>query len=210
MALSKPRIASLELTDALCARLCHDLSSPLGTLIGSLELMTEDSGAVAEALPLASEVAVAMAARLRLLRAAWTADGGPLSPEQLVKLAAGLPGRVRADLSGLEGGVFQEPVARVLLNLLILGAEALPRGGVVAMSGQPDGDVLTTVQGPAAAWPPGLPLALADLAAVPLDDPRTVQPPLVAMLARSAGLRLSLLMGPAAPGAAPPLLLTPG
>ena len=202
--------ARAELTDALCARLCHDLSSPLGTLIGSLELMMEDPGSIAEALPLASEVALAMGARLRLLRAAWTGDAGPMTRSQLAGLAKGLPGRVQADLTGLQDGAFPSPMARVLLNLLLLGAEALPKGGVVAMTGQPDADVLVMLDGPSAAWPAELPLALADLAAVPLNDPRTVQPSLVAMSAQAAGLRLTILMAPGAPVAAAPLLLAPG
>ena len=46
----------LSLSDALCARLCHDLSSPIGTLIGSLDIMAEDPDSVAEALPLARDV----------------------------------------------------------------------------------------------------------------------------------------------------------
>ncbi len=198
----------LSLADALCARLCHDLSSPLGTLMGALEMIADDADAAAEALPLARDVAAELVGRLRLFRAAWSGDCGPLSAAQLADLAAGLPGQVRAELDGLRGGCFPAATARVLVNLLLLGGEALPRGGVVTLSGEPGGDVVATIKGPSAAWPAALAACLVG-GAPALDDPRRVQAPLVVLLARAAGLRLSLLLAPGAPVSAPPLLLTP-
>ena len=47
----------LELASALCARLCHDISSPLGTLSGTLELAHEEPEQAEEALALAAESA---------------------------------------------------------------------------------------------------------------------------------------------------------
>ncbi len=196
----------LSLADALCARLCHDLSSPLGTLMGAIEMVTEDVDCVPEALPLARDAAAAMGARLRLLRAAWSGDCGPLNAAQLAELALGLPSRVRTELGGLRGD-FPLPTSRVLVNLLLLGGEALPRGGVVALSGQPGGDVMATVEGPIAAWPAAFAVCLVG-GKLAFDDPRLVQAPLVVLLARAAGLRLSLLLAPGAPVPAPPLLLT--
>ena len=198
----------LQLAEALCARLCHDLSSPLGTLIGVLDLAAEDSTYLAEALPLASETALAMTGRLRLLRAAWGGDCGCLTSEDLSRLAAGLPSRIRLDVSQLVSGPLSAPVSRILVNLMLLGAEALPRGGTVRLIGE--NDFVVAIDGPAAAWPDALLAAMTDLADVPLNDPRTVQAPLAAMLARAAGLRLSLLLaaGPFA-AAVPPILLGP-
>jgi histidine phosphotransferase ChpT len=197
------------LADALCARVCHDLAGPLGTLMGTLELAASDPHSAAEALPLASETAALMGLRLQLLRAAWAGDCGPLTTYALVKLAAGLPPRVRAELAGLGPGEFPAPVARVLVNMLLLGAEALPRGGTVSLSGGPDGDVLLVADGRDAAWPPGTMRALLDPRTALLDNPNGVLAPLVGHLALAAGLRLSMLM-PANPGAsgAAPLLLT--
>jgi histidine phosphotransferase ChpT len=198
-----------RLADALCARICHDLAGPLGTLMGVLELAVSDPDSVAEALPLASETATLMGLRLQLLRAAWAGDCGPLTTPALARLAAGLPPRVRAELAGLEADEFPAPVARVLVNMLLLGAEALPRGGTVSLSGGPDGDVLLVADGKDAAWPPGTMRALLEPRTAPLDSPYGVLAPLVGHLAHAAGLRVSVLM-PANPGAtgAAPLLLT--
>jgi histidine phosphotransferase ChpT len=198
-----------RLADALCARVCHDLAGPLGTLIGTLELAASDPDSVAEALPLASETAILMGLRLQLLRAAWAGDCGPLTARTLAKLAAGLPPRVHTELRGLDEGEFPAPVARVLVNMLLLGAEALPRGGTVSLSGGPDQDVLLVADGKDAAWPPGLLRALLDPPSAPLDTPCDALAPLVGSLARAAGLRISVLMSahPGTTGAAP-LLLT--
>jgi histidine phosphotransferase ChpT len=184
----------MALADALCARLCHDLASPLGTLMAALELAAEDPSSVEDALPLASETAAAMGARLKLLRAAWSGDCGPLNVGQLTELASGLPSRVRADLAALRDGPFDGPVSRALLNLLLLGAEALPRGGVVALSSSDSGGILVTVKGRAAAWPANLAQALLDPRAVSIESPRAVQPPVAVMLALAAGRRLSMLL----------------
>ncbi|WP_158742545.1 histidine phosphotransferase family protein [Acidisphaera sp. L21] len=205
---SSDRQYRMQLADALCARLCHDLASPLGTLMNALELAADDPDSLEDALPLANETAVEMGSRLRLLRTAWAGDCGPQSTAQLVELAAGLPSRVKADLSDLPATTFDGPVARALINLLLLGAEALPRGGVVALSGSGSGEILVTVSGKAAAWPAGLPQALIDPMSVSLDNPRAVQPPITVLLAQDAGRRLSILMTPNPdPNAVPPLLL---
>lgn len=204
-------VSAIRLADALCARLCHDLSSPLGTLMGALEMVADDPAAAEDALPIANETASAMGARLRLLRAAWAGDCGPLSVPQLAELAGGLPPRIRADLAGLHGGPFDGPLSRALLNLLLLGAEALPRGGVVALAGSDQGGIVLTAEGKAAAWPPGLAAALVDPGSVPLDNPREVQPPVTVMLAQAAGRHLSLQGGSTTGTGAPsPLRLAPG
>ena len=196
-----------RLAECLCARLCHEMSGGLGTVAGTLDMALHDP-APGEALALAHEAAAEMVDRLRLLRAAWAGDCGAMDAGLLGSLLAGIPAHVRVELDGL-GGTFDGPVARVLLNMLLLGIEALPRGGTIRLAGVAGGDVALTVTGNKAAWPAGLALALADPLAAPLDDPRTVVGPLTAQLAQAAGLRLALLF-PAGDGggAAPPLLLT--
>ncbi len=199
---------ALRLADALCARLCHDLSSPLGTLTGALEMMADDASALEDAMPIATETATAMVGRLRLLRAAWAGDCGPLSVAQLAALAAGLPPRVSVELGALRGGPFDGPLARTLLNLLLLGAEALPRGGVVTLADGDGNDIVLTVAGKAAAWPAELAQALVEPGSVSLDSPRAIQLPVTVMLARAAGRQLALVPAPAGADTPPSLRLT--
>jgi histidine phosphotransferase ChpT len=200
----------LDLASALCARLCHDISSPLGTLSGTLELAKDEPEHAEEALALAGESAAFMISRLQLLRAAWAGDCGPMNSSRLADLAAGLPSRVKAELDDLSPGPFASPLARVLLNLLLLGAEALPMGGVVALSGEPASGIILTVVGRSVRWDAGLAGALLDPTSAPATDPRMVQMPLTARLAHAAGLRLSFLAAVThGPSSAPRLLLAP-
>ena len=68
---------ALRLAELLCARLCHDLSGPLGALIGIIEIAREEQPD-SETLALAEETAVELGQRLKLLRAAWGQDSEAL------------------------------------------------------------------------------------------------------------------------------------
>lgn len=206
---------TLRLAELLCARLCHDLSGPLGALIGVLEV-ARDEQPDSETLALAEDTAVELAQRLKLLRAAWGHDSDDLDVARLRGFADCLSSsrRVRLDLAGLESdAVFAPPVGRIVLNLVLLAAESLPGGGIVALSGSPVDSILVTISGPRAAWPAGFALCLNDETAAweaILTDPRRLQGPLTALLARGLGLRLSILMPAGGMGDAevsPPLLL---
>lgn len=133
-------IGSLHLAELLCSRLCHDLSGLLGSLVGVLEIAREEQ-AESETLAVAEETAVEMTQRLKLLRAAWGQDCEPVDVSQLLAFADGLfaSRRVRLDLFGMEPeAAFTPGVGRLLLNILLLAAESLPGGGIVALSGSPD------------------------------------------------------------------------
>jgi histidine phosphotransferase ChpT len=207
---------SLQLAELLCARLCHDLSGPLGALIGVLEVAREEQPD-SETLALAEDTAVELGQRLKLLRAAWGLDGDDMDVARLRGFADCLSSsrRVRLDLAGLASDAeFPPPVARIILNLVLLAAESLPGGGIVALSGSSSSAILVTISGPRAAWPAGFAVWLTDETAAweaMIADPRRIQAPLTALLARGFGLRLSMLM-PAGPmgdaAVSPPLLLT--
>lgn len=199
-----PQIA---LAEALCARLCHEIASPLGTLAGALDVVIEDPAMAGEALPLASEAAGQLALRLRLLRTAWGGECGTLSAGALADLADGLPPRVQVDLAEL-AGPFEAPLSRIIVNMLLLGAEAMPRGGVVRLSGTATDGLVMVLEGAKAAWPADLREILLDPSQAKLGNPRLVQAPFLAHLAQANGFRLSLLLpaGSAADIPAPLLL----
>ncbi len=197
---------SLRLAEQLSARLCHELSGPIGSLHQVLALLQADP-ANPDALALAQTASADLVARLRLLRAAWGPESDPLDGSALVTLAAGLrnAGRVSLDLSGLAAGTrFPPTTARVVLNILLLAAESLPTGGWIGFSGDAS-DLFIGIDGPGAAWPKGLALCAAEPHAVleAATSSQTLQLPLTALLAKGCGLRLSLLMGATAGGPAP-------
>jgi histidine phosphotransferase ChpT len=205
----------VRLAELVCARLSHDLGGLLGSLTGVLDLAREAAGGSEEELALAVETAQEIAGRLRLLRAAWGGGSGAVAIAELQDFRRGITGhrRVRLDLSGLaEHAVLPPQMACLALNVMLLAAESLPRGGTLSLSGdQPDQRILAQLAGVDAAWPAGFAAMLADPQAAwaALSGPRTLQAPLTALMAGRCGIRLSFLMAasPSAPGAPPPLLL---
>jgi hypothetical protein len=119
--------------------------------------------------------------------------------------------RVALDLSGIDTSMpFAASSGRVALNVVLLGIEALGGEGRLTMAGSPVGDLIATIEGPRAAWPAGFAACLADQDAAwqAVQEPRTLQAPLTALIARRSGVRMSLLF-PMGPGAGPaPLLLS--
>ena len=103
------------------------------------------------------------------------------------------------------------PTGRLVLNILLLAAESLPGGGLIALSGSPASDVLVTIDGPRAAWPPGFAACLTDETAAwealtarafaGAADRPDGPPSMAAALDADAG------RAPAPAHAAPPLLL---
>jgi histidine phosphotransferase ChpT len=200
----------LRLTELVCARLCHDLSGLLGSLVGTLELVTEASEDT-EAAQVATTTATELALRLTLLRAAWGGQAEPLDLPRLTVLARGLAGRrLVLDLSGLpDTTIFPPTMARVILNLLLLAADSLPQGGVLRLDGGPT-DLIARLVGHGAAWPAGLMgmLADSDTAWQALVEPRTLLAPLTVLFAHDHGVNLAVLLPSGSPTTPPPLRLT--
>lgn len=207
--------AALRLAELLAGRICHDLAGPLGGLAVALPEAAREP----EAMEIAQDAALALRCRLALARAAWGEAAGPLDAAGLVALAAGLGQAHRLRLSvelRPAGSAFAPAAGRVALNALLLGAEALPRGGALELSGAPAGVATLRVDGPGAGWPEGLAAWLADpalawagLIGVGLPAVgRGLQGRLLAVLAAAAGVRLSL--GEAAGGGPAPLWLECG
>ncbi len=197
------------MAELLCERLCHDLSSSLGSLAGAVEVAVDDPVNAAEALSVATESAGALTRRLRLFRAAWAGDCGALSPAEIAAMLAGHASRVSLDVAGLADGSLPSPIGRLVLNLLLLGIEALPGGGVVTVSGAVGTGLAIVPRGPRAAWPLGFASLLVSVGPMS-ESARGLLAPLVMLLARDAGLRLTLLMAGSADGQPAPLLLSPG
>lgn len=151
----------LKVAQLLCSRLCHDLIGPVGAVNAGIELIGE-TGPGAEvpgdALALVGDSARQLNRRLAFFRVAFglgaSADG-TMALAEVRKLAAELldGGRVALDWSPEEGGEVPAAAARLVLNMVLLGAGALPRGGGlgVRIADLPEGTgVAMTATGPGA------------------------------------------------------------
>ncbi|MBR9973051.1 histidine phosphotransferase family protein [Magnetospirillum sulfuroxidans] len=139
---TEPTQDILTLAELLCARVCHDLAGPVGATAAGAELFEDLGGGDAETLALVSTSASGAAARLRLLRAAL----GPAhsSPQSQSALRGLVDGHLHSQASVAAPAIVTTWIdcpdqidgdrARLLLNLVLLGRDALPRGGHMELS----------------------------------------------------------------------------
>ena len=153
----------LHISQLLCARLCHDLIGPAAAISAGGELMLDggDGAEAGDVRDLIVESGRQLAGRLTFFRMAFGAVGArtqAISCREVHDLASGFlrGGRIRLDwqLGDAADGDARLPAdaARVLLCLVMLGAEALVRGGSIRVAvgggvGQTDLSVIAS--GPA-------------------------------------------------------------
>jgi len=129
----------LELIGLICSRLCHDLISPIGAVYNGIEVMKEDDDPDmrARAIELMTDSTVLAIARLKFYRLAFGGSGGPEIGISMVEARAALSeflagGRIEVNWSDRFVGPEHElpkSLIKLLLNLAVVVAEALLRGG---------------------------------------------------------------------------------
>ncbi len=190
----------LRLAELLCARLCHDLSGPIGAIANGAELLSDEPAGTApsaEVMALLADSALTAGVRLRFLRTALGGGRAMLSHAELRAMTQSLfeTGDASIALDWPDPGTppFSPELARLLLNLLLLARESLPRGGQVKVHSARDPaslPMMVTAAGTGAR--PG-PAANA-LASESLDglDARAVQGYLAARLAEKLACTVRL------------------
>ncbi|WP_184149475.1 histidine phosphotransferase family protein [Sphingobium lignivorans] len=138
-----PATDPIDFASLLCSRLCHDLLSPVGALNNGIELLADetDPHMREQCMGLLGDSARTTAGKLKFFRLAFGAAGG---------FGEGIPvHEVRAAVEGLfppggrleiqwliDGDSLPKPAAKLLLNLVMLAGEALPRGGTLAIGAE--------------------------------------------------------------------------
>lgn len=180
----------LLLAELLCARLCHDLAGPLGAAAAGAELI-EEMGADADAdtLGLVAASAAGAAARLKFLRAALGPASESAQPaakiEQLARAyieagASSGPFSCTLDWHAAPGDIDGRR-ARLLLNLVMLAHDSLPRGGRIRVRIDEQAGLSAVGEGEAAAL--GLEVRDVLLDGHPPSGPRAAQASLTLVLA---------------------------
>jgi histidine phosphotransferase ChpT len=191
---------TIRLVELICARLCHDLGGLIGTVGNALDMVAEDAGGDTEIVAFASSASTALTQRLRLMRAAWGPEAKRIALPELMKLVSAplAARRIGLDVRAIPPDcVFPAPIGRVVLNLILLAGDCLPRGGTIVILGAPT-DLLFRIDGPEARWPSGFAGCMHDEAAAfaALAGARSVQMPLTVLFALARKLRLSPVLGP--------------
>ncbi len=191
--------AVLEL---LSSRICHDLISPVGAINNGIEFMedaVDDPESVKQASELIAHSAQSAAARLQAFRIAYGAGGrdGNIKPEDVQKAFGNLTradGKVRQawDPFGPMGiDVKTRGFCKVLMGGLMLAAECLPKGGIVAIDPSSDQSLLIHAEGTDAVLRDGVEDALAGTTSVDDLDPRLVHPYALSLIAQSYGFNIA-------------------
>lgn len=133
----------VQLAQMLCARLCHDLMGPAGAINVGLEFLSDDKAETQETLELIAASARQVRARLAFFRTAFamaSAERTAGLAEARALIEAFLQGgRVglqwRTCERSLKGVAFVNScdLARLLLCLVLVAREWLPRGGTLAI-----------------------------------------------------------------------------
>jgi histidine phosphotransferase ChpT len=193
-------IAALDLAALLCSRVCHDLISPVGAIVNGLEVYEEDNDEATKtfALELIKKSAKSASARLQFCRLAFGAAGSAGAEIDLgdaENMARGFieDGKVKLAWN-LPRLLLPKNRVKLLLNMLIIAGQAIPRGGMLTVDPVGTGPAMSfriTATGLNARVPQAVPGLLASSSADSVDA-HAVQPFYTGLLARSCGLTVTL------------------
>lgn len=191
----------LDLAALLASRVCHDVISPVGAIVNGLEVLEEDKdeGMREFALDLIRKSARTASARLQFCRLAFGAAGSAgasIDTGDAEKVARGLFADDRTQLIWDAPRVFMpKNKVKLALNLCLIAAACIPRGGVMHVVIEGEGDdtrIDVTVKGP------NLKLAshVADLLEGRSEsgsvDAHGIQPYFTGLVARSCGMAVQV------------------
>lgn len=194
-------LEALDLAALLCSRVCHDLISPVGAVVNGLEVLEEgkDEETRTFALDLIKKSSQQASARLQFCRRAFGAAGSAGAAIDLGDAQGVARGFLEDGKTRLEWNLPREllPKNRVklLLNLLLLAGQTIPRGGTLRVDPVGEGQAMSfriTATGQNARVPQAVPGLLAGEPAGQTVDSHAIQPFYTGLLARSCGLSVTL------------------
>lgn len=188
-----------ELAALLCSRVCHDIAGPTSAMGAALSVLDDEGAADMrdDAIALLRTGAVSIRNKLEYARVCFGAAGsrgGEMTLEELVKLSDAMFADARADLVWkTPSGLIDKTAARVLLNLIWMAMDSLPRGGAVSVeaTASPDGGARLRVSGsgPRVRLEPAFAAAMRGQRPEDGYDGRSIQPYFAGLIAREAGGR---------------------
>ncbi|MGN6356068.1 MAG: histidine phosphotransferase family protein [Novosphingobium sp.] len=198
-------VESIELASLLCSRLCHDMLSPVGALSNGLELLADekDPEMRKRCFELLEQSARISTDKLKFFRLAFGAAGGfgemvPVAEARaVIDALVGNNGRIEVQWA-LAGDSLPKPAVKTLLNLALIGIEALVRGGTLDIGAElreGASEIVVRAAGPRIAFDPVVGRALdGSLPAAELSS-KTAPAAMIQQLAASLGGGLQYALG---------------
>jgi histidine phosphotransferase ChpT len=194
-------LEALDLAALLCSRVCHDLISPSGAIVNGLEVLEEstDEETKSFALDLIKKSARTASARLQFCRIAFGAAGSATAQVDLgdaENVARGFIEDDKIKLSwNLSSALLPKNRVKLLLNMILVAAQSIPRGGIVAVEGDGPPETMTfkiSARGLNARIPHAVPALLAGFPERGVVDAHAIQPFYTGLLGRAGGLAVSI------------------
>jgi histidine phosphotransferase ChpT len=189
-------IENTKLTALVASRICHDMVEPMSAIIQGLEMIKGGDGKTdPDALSLLDHGVGKAWAKLEFFRFAMAGAmaEGDSELEEGRAVAIKLYSVLKPDLVWSAPAVaMPRPAVRVIVNLLLIANECLPRGGKVEITAAKHGEggeIVVSATGPRA--------KLKDATAAALRGEgdeltgHTIQPTLTGLLARQGGVELT-------------------
>jgi histidine phosphotransferase ChpT len=187
-------MVEMRVMELLNARLLHELISPVGAINNGVELMEEeDADFVKDAMKLVANSAKTAGHRLNFYRFAYGSGRGSTGRDAANGLFDG--SKIKPDWTDTATALPLE-WQRLAANMLVIVAEALPRGGAVTVTGQSLGgdnhSIVVNASGDSVNLTPELRAALVDGASVDALTARTIHAFYSARVAETLGVQLEL------------------
>lgn len=194
-------LEALDLAALLCSRVCHDLISPAGAIVNGLEVLEEstDEETRSFALDLIKKSARTASARLQFCRIAFGAAGSASAQIDLgdaENVARGFVEDERVRLSwNLSRALVPKNRVKLLLNMILVAAQSIPRGGIVAVESEGPPEAMTfriSAHGLNARISHVVPALLAGAPESGVVDAHGIQAFYTGLLARTSGLAVTI------------------
>ena len=201
--MSGSSIEALDLAALLCSRVCHDLISPVGAIVNGLEVLAEEKDEATKtfALDLIKKSANTASAKLQFCRIAFGAAGSAgaqIDVGDAESIARGFLEDDKTRLAwNLPRALLAKNKVKLLLNMLLIAGQAIPRGGKLAVDPIGTGESMgfkVSATGANAKVPPTVPQLLAAEAGAEGLDAHRIQPFYAGLLAKTCGLKATMAM----------------
>lgn len=189
----------LDLAALLCSRVCHDVISPVGAIVNALEVLEEDDPSMRDfALELIKKSARNASARLQFARLAFGAAGSAGAMIDLGDAGNVANGFLNDEKLSLDWeaprALLPKNQVKLLLNLLIIAASAVPRGGRLVSRAVVEGEqgsFTITASGSHARIPAHVEELIAGRSETGAIDAHAVQPLYTGMVAKAADMSIT-------------------
>jgi histidine phosphotransferase ChpT len=197
-----PAPDALDLAALLCSRVCHDLISPVGAIVNGLEVLDDNPKPEDRdfALDLIRKSAKTASARLQFCRLAFGAAGSAGAQIDLGDAQNMAKGHIedgKVMLSwNLPRLLLPKNRVKLLLNMLVIAQQTIPRGGTLVIDPVGDGETMSfriTATGLNARVPQNI-VDLLSATSTASIDAHSVQPHYTRLLAQACGMSVTLVL----------------